>query len=259
MTTLLRVDGVDKNFGGLKAISDVSFDVQSGEILGIIGPNGSGKSTLFNIITGVYKADRGSVFFRDQEITRLPGHKIAIRGIGRTFQTTTVFGNLTVLDNLLIGHRCRTKTTVIDALLRTPRQRREERDSWLKSAEVLSFLDLSGHEARLASQLTSAEQKRLAIAIALASEPTLLLLDEPTGGLNVSELEGMVELIRRIRDAGTTICVIEHKMRVLMTVSDRVLAINKGLYVTLGTPAEVSVNPEVVKSYLGERYARSVR
>lgn len=252
---LLEVKNVDKNFGGIKAITGVSFDIRKGEILGIIGPNGSGKSTLYNMITGFYPATRGTILFKGEDITRMPAHKIALKGITRTFQATTIFNNLSVLDNLLIATRARRRMNVVDALLRSPRMRKDEKASLDKAVESLEFMELQGTERRMASQLTSAEQKRLAIAIALANEPELLLLDEPTGGLNVSELEEIITLIKRIRDMGITIGVIEHKMRVLMTVSDRVLCINKGAFVALGTPAEVSVNPEVVKSYLGERYA----
>jgi ABC-type branched-subunit amino acid transport system ATPase component len=255
MNQLLRVRNLSKFFGGLAAIHGVDFHVNRGEILSIIGPNGAGKTTLFNLLTGIYHPSRGEVFFQDEPIMNCSPHQTARLGIARTFQTTTLFGELSVLDNVIIGQRCRQSSGLWDALLKTKRVRREERESLDYAQEILSFVGLLEHRRDLAKNLSQEAQKRLSIAMALSTRPLLLLLDEPTGGLITEETGELMNLFLRLIKRGLTLCLIEHKMRVVMNISTRVLVLNHGEKIAEGPPQEISRHRAVIEAYLGEEYA----
>jgi len=233
---LLEVKNLTKSFGGLRALNDVNMGVEKGEILGLIGPNGAGKTTLFNVITGFYHPDEGQVSFKGENITSLKPHQVCQRGITRTFQLVKPFAELTVLDNVMIGSFSRTSN------------RTEAR----KQAEgILDFTGLRGREGQLAKALTIPDRKRLELARALATEPGLLLLDEVMTGLTPTESTVAQELIRKVRDGGVTILVIEHVMRAVMSISDRIVVLHYGEVIAQGTPKEISQNERVIESYLG--------
>ena len=231
-----------KYFGGLAAVHDVSFQVRKGEIFGLIGPNGSGKTTIFNLISNYLPVTSGSVHFKARDITGLKTHKICKLGIGRTFQVVKPLGRLTVLDNVIAAAFSRAKS------------KPEARDI---AFETLEFCELAHRKDALAKSLPIGERKRLEITRALATQPELLLLDETAAGLNPSELDAAVDLIRKIRDKGVTIVIVEHIMKVIMTISNRIHAINFGRTIAEGTPREVANNPAVIEAYLGEEYAHS--
>ena len=251
---LLKVEALTKQFGGLKAVDGVDFHIAEGEIVAIIGPNGAGKTTLFNLISGMLRPTAGKVIFRGEEITGLKPYQVAAKGISRTFQTTTLFDQLRVLDNLAIGRRVRTKTGFWDALFRSPRWRRERDETVAGVLETVSFIGLGEQVFDFVTTLSQEAQKRLAMGVAMAGEPGLILLDEPTGGVNLEEIAGLIELIRKIRDAGVTVCLIEHKMRMVMGLADRIIALNYGQKIAEGTPAEISNNEAVIEAYLGGKY-----
>jgi ABC-type branched-subunit amino acid transport system ATPase component len=255
MSHLLRVRNLTKFFGGLAAIHDVDFHVKQGEILSIIGPNGAGKTTLFNLLTGIHHPSGGEIFFQEERITNWSPYQTARRGIARTFQTTILFGELPVLDNVIIGHRCRMGSGLWDALLRTERLRREVEESLDCVQEILSFVGLAEHQKDLAKNISQEGQKRLSIAMALSTRPQLLLLDEPTGGLITEETVELMNLFLRIVKRGVTICLIEHKMRVVMNISDRVIVLNHGEKIAEGPPQEISRHRAVIEAYLGGEYA----
>jgi branched-chain amino acid transport system ATP-binding protein len=235
----LEVQGITKRFGGLIAADDVSFRVGEGEIVSIIGPNGAGKSTLFNCITGFYRPNAGRVFFRGKDITRYSAHRICKLGIARTFQIVQVISDMTVLENVMTG-----------AYLReyTPRVVRE------KAEEILRFTGLIQRRDELGPDLTIADKKRLEVAMALATRPELLMLDEAMAGLTPVELRDIIALLRKVRESGVTLIIVEHVMEAVMELSDRVVVINSGKKIVEGPPAEVVRNPEVIQAYLGERY-----
>ena len=249
---LLEAEGIAKHFGGLQALENVGFHITKGELLSIVGPNGSGKTTLFNIITGFYKPTKGRVLFEGNLISGLSPYKIARAGIGRTFQVTALFDNLTILDNVIVGFHRRTNSRIIDALMRDQFYRREEQQCLEKAKEVLNFVGLVGFEGEYAGRLPSFPRKRLAIAIALVSAPGLLLLDEPAAGLNVEEVDRLAALLKQIQESGITLCVIEHKMKFVMALSDRVMVLNEGRKIAEGTPVEVSRDRGVIAAYLGK-------
>ncbi len=235
-----RVEKLVKTFGGLTAVNGVSFDVEQGQIFGLIGPNGSGKTTLFNMISGVYTPTSGKVLYKDREIQGMKPHKICKLGIGRTFQVVKPLGRMTVRDNVIAASFSRVNSMG------------EARDN---AMEILDFCGLTPVKATLAKSLPIAGRKRLEIARALATRPDLLLLDETAAGLNPTELLSAMNLIRRIRENGTTVIIIEHIMHVIMTISDRIHAINFGTTIAEGTPKEVAANQAVIEAYLGTDYA----
>jgi branched-chain amino acid transport system ATP-binding protein len=239
---VLKISEVWKNFGGLVALGGVSLEISQGEILGVIGPNGAGKTTLFNVIAGVFRVDKGEVFFRGKDISNLRSYERCHLGIARTFQITKVFGNLTVLDNLLVA-ACYGKPGVAKSVYLS--NHRE------KVLGTLDFLGLKSKKDILANKLNISDRKRLEICRALVTEPTLLLLDEVVGGLNPSEVGEIMELIKEINAAGTTILMIEHVMRAVMGVSKRIVVLNFGKKLAEGKPEEIQKNPSVIEAYLG--------
>ncbi|MGD0661576.1 MAG: ABC transporter ATP-binding protein [Syntrophorhabdales bacterium] len=250
---LLEVSGLVKAFGGLTAVNRLNFSVEQGRLVSIIGPNGAGKTTLFNLLTGIYRPTAGRVVFDGNDITGCKPYESAGRGMGRTFQKTTVFRSETVLDNVIIGQSVHLKTGVWGAIARTAGARREEEKVRKKARSVLEFVGLANVEDRPAGSLTEEAQKRLSIAMVLAADPKLLLLDEPTGGVNLEEIGGLIELVKKIQESGITVCLIEHKMRMVMSMSDRIIVLNYGTNIAEGTPAEVASNKEVIEAYLGAR------
>ncbi len=256
---LLEVRGVSKHFGGLYALNGLDFAVEQGEILSIIGPNGAGKSTVFNVITGLYSPDAGDIVFGGQSLVGLTPNQITKLGIARTFQTVHLFPNMTVLENAMVGQHCRSRTTVFGAVLRTPSMRREERSIREHAEKALGFFGqrLAGYrQDQPAFSLSYANRRRLEMARALATEPSLILLDEPTAGMNPREtLELRDHIVRMRDDLGLTILVIEHDMRVVKGVSDRVVACDYGQKIAEGSYEEVANDEQVIEAYLGTKAA----
>ena len=256
---LLQTRGVKKDFGGLRAIRDLTFQIRRGEIFSIIGPNGSGKTTTFNLVTGFLPLTEGEIFFKGEKISGLKPYQICRRGMARTFQITTLFERLTVLENLIIGQRATRQSKILACILGTPGARQQERETLARAHELAEFIGLAKHRLMPAGALPQGAQKQLSIGLALASAPELLLLDEPVGGVNLEEIGALIDLISRIRKSGITICLIEHKMSVVMNISDRIIVLSYGEKIAEGSPAEVSGNEKVIQSYLGEKYAAARR
>jgi branched-chain amino acid transport system ATP-binding protein len=257
-TPLLEVVGVTKRFGGLSALNDLSFDVAEGEIVSIIGPNGAGKSTVFNVITGLYPPDDGDVRLRGETVVGLAPNRITRAGIARTFQTVHLFANMTVLENAMVGQHCRSTAGVFGSILRTPRVRKEEETIRERAEESLGFFGsrLAGYrQDQPAFMLSYANRRRLEMARALATDPAIVLLDEPTAGMNPRETLELRDHIVRMRDElGLTVLVIEHDMRVVKGVSDRVVACDYGRKIAEGTYDEVANDEQVIEAYLGRRH-----
>jgi branched-chain amino acid transport system ATP-binding protein len=252
---MLKIESLTKQFGGLAAVRDVSVSFEKGKINAIIGPNGAGKTTFFNLVSGVFKPTSGRIIFNGQDVTRLRADQMAALGVSRTFQTTSLFDRATVLDNLIVGHRLRTKSGLFDVLLGTPRLKEEERICREKAREALDFVGLSHVANRLAGDISQEERKRVAFALALATEPTLVLLDEPAGGVNPEETVGLSKLIRKMVDHGLTVCLIEHKMSMIMNLADKIMVLNYGEKIAEGTPDQIRANPDVIDAYLGKEHA----
>ncbi len=248
---LLEVSGLSVEFGGLAALDDVTFDIKRGEILGLIGPNGAGKTTCFNAITGVYRPSAGTVMFDGAPLGRIKQHKITRLGIARTFQNVRLWGEMTALENVCVGTDARHKTSVFGGILRTPRHYREEHDAVDRGMALLEFVGIGPRAAEKASNLPYGDQRRLEIARALATEPKLLCLDEPAAGFNPSEKTALMGLIQKIREDGYTVLLIEHDMRLVMGVTDRIVVLEFGRKIAEGTPSEIRDNPAVIAAYLG--------
>jgi branched-chain amino acid transport system ATP-binding protein len=248
---LLKVSGLTKRFGGLAAVEDLDFSIRAGELLSIIGPNGAGKTTLFNLLTGFYRPTSGRIIFDGADITGLKPYRITRSGVGRTFQMTHIFQNSTVLDNVIIGRASHSRIGLLGSILGTPFARREKKKAIEKAREIISFVGLADQEDKTADNLTEEARKRLSIALALATEPKLLLLDEPAAGINLEEMGELMDLIGRIRESGVSVCLIEHRMRMVMSISDRIIVLSYGRNIADGTPEEVASNEDVIKAYLG--------
>ena len=249
--SLLQLIGVGKRFGGLVALENLSIEIEAGNIVALIGPNGAGKSTVFNLITGVYSPDAGEIAFEGRSIRGMRPDQVTARGIARTFQTARPFAFSSALENVMTGEHARMHATLVDSLLHTPRQRAEERQVRERARELLAFVGLERAAETYARHLPYADQRRLEIARALASQPRLLLLDEPGAGMNPKEKDDLVALVTRIRAGGVTVVLIEHDMRLVMTIAEEIIVLDHGQKIAHGTPEVVRRDRRVIEAYLG--------
>jgi branched-chain amino acid transport system ATP-binding protein len=254
--SILKATDIGISFGGVKAVDGVSFSVSPGQILSIIGPNGAGKTTLFNIVSGVYAASRGSIHLADEDVTELAPHKLAARGLSRTFQNLQIFQRMTACENVMVGRHLREKCSLLSALFRTPAVTRQNRETRTAALDLLAYVGLKDVADVPAGSLPYGACKRLEIARALATEPRVLLLDEPAAGCNAVETEEIDHLIRQVADRGVAVVLVEHDMKLVMKISDRILVLERGRRLAEGTPREVRDDPRVLEAYLGRHGAR---
>lgn len=250
--TLLKTSGLTLHFGGLVAIKDVGLEIKKGEIVGLIGPNGAGKTTLFNIITGIYAPDNGMLEFKGMNLLNKATYEITACGITRTFQNIRLFGSMTVIENVMLGMHTRTRSTLIDALVKSPVYKKTERETRANAERLLNLTGLMEYRYHYATSLPYGLQRRLEIARAMASSPELILLDEPAAGMNEMETDSLMDFIRQIRDIGYTILLIEHDMRLVMKTCDRIYVLDHGILISEGAPHYIKKDPKVIEAYLGK-------
>lgn len=249
---VLKIQNVSKNFGGINALKDVTFSINEGEIYGLIGPNGAGKTTMFNLITNIFEPTSGEIIFKGENITALKSHKITEKGICRTYQNIRLFPQMSALQNVMVGGHCRSHAGVFSSVFRTKSQRVEEKELTKKAEELLELVGLLEFKDTYAENLAYGQQRRLEIARALASNPSLLLLDEPAAGMNEKETDSLYDLIKTVQSKGITVLIIEHDMPLVMKLCDRITVLNFGQKLAEGTPEEIQSNEAVIEAYLGK-------